>query len=52
MLGFLAQLSPDARDMATALWHVSNCLVDPSENPKSLFLCGAGGPGKSTFVHS
>lgn len=52
MLGFLAQLFPDSRDLVTALWHVGNCLLDPSDNPKSVLLCGPGGSGKSTFIRA
>ncbi len=52
LLGFVAQLFPDLRDLVTLMWHVGNCLIDPSDNPKSLFLCGPGGSGKSTALRA
>lgn len=52
MLGFVAQLFPDSRDLVTLMWHVGNSLVDPSENPKSVLLCGPGGSGKSTLIRA
>lgn len=52
MLGFIAQLFPDPRDLVTVMWHQGNALVDPSENPKSLFLYGPGGSGKSTLLRA
>jgi hypothetical protein len=50
LLGYIAQLYPDPRDLVTLLWHVGNCIVDPVSNPKSLMLYGPGGSGKSTVL--
>lgn len=52
LLAYIAQLYPDPRDLVTLMWHVGNCLLDPSENPKSLMLCGPGGSGKSTALRT
>lgn len=50
LLGYIAQLYPDPRDLVTLLWHIGNCVVDPVSNPKSLMLYGPGGSGKSTVL--
>lgn len=50
LLGYLAQVLPDTRDLVTILWHVGNSVVDPVSNPKSLMLYGPGGSGKSTVL--
>lgn len=50
LLGYMAQLFSDTRDLVTVLWHVGNCVVDPVVNPKSLMLYGPGGSGKSTVL--
>lgn len=50
VLGYVAQLFPDTRDLVTVMWNVGNCLVDPSESPKSVLLYGPGGSGKSSLL--
>lgn len=50
LLGYVAQLYPDPRDIVTLLWHIGNCILDPVSNPKSLMLYGPGGSGKSTVL--
>lgn len=50
LLGYVAQLFPDTRDLITLLWHIGNCVLDPVSNPKSLMLYGPGGSGKSTVL--
>jgi energy-coupling factor transporter ATP-binding protein EcfA2 len=50
LLGHMAQLYPDPRDMVTVLWHIGNCILDPVSNPKSIMFYGPGGSGKSTIL--
>lgn len=50
LLGYIAQLFRDTRDLITVLWHVGNAVLDPVSNPKSLMLYGPGGSGKSTVL--
>lgn len=50
LLGYVAQLFPDTRDLITVLWHIGNSILDPVSNPKSLMLYGPGGSGKSTVL--
>lgn len=49
-LAHILPFFPSKMTLATYLWCIGNCIVDPVSKPKFVLLCGPGGSGKSTVI--
>jgi len=50
IIRYISPLYENSIDLATVMWHIGNCVVDPISRPTTLLLLGPGGSGKSQTI--